>query len=157
MKGPLHHEDERIDAALRAVGTAVPEPGIEGRILTRLAAERGAAAAVPARWWPRYSFPALGIATAGLACAVIVVGSVNHSRLHHPGHIAPPVLALPGNGVGAASAVHPAAPVTMPVPATAATRGRSTRTLSHGRARIAPHARKANGVVVPAPATNPQY
>lgn len=158
MNSALHDENERLDSALRAIGTVMPEPGIEGRILTRLAAERMAAHSLPVqRRWSRYAFPALGMATAGLACAGILVGSVSHSRAGHAGHMAPPVLSLPGNGVGAASAVHPAAPVTTPVPASAATRGRSTRTLGRGRARIAPQTRKANGVIVPSPAPNPQY
>jgi hypothetical protein len=80
-----------------------------------------------------------------------------HSRRIKPGQVvAPPVLVLPGNGIGAASAVHPAAPATAPVPAGQSSRGRSTRHSGPGRARIAPHSRKAPGVAVPAPsATNP--
>lgn len=145
--------DERIDEALRSVGSAGPEPGIEGRILTRLAAQR--IAEVPPLGWRRYSSPVLGFAAASLICAVIVGGSVEHSPTT-PAGPAPPVLSLPGQGVGAASAVHPAAPVSTPLPVSSHDLGRSAHSLAHGRARIAPHAHKARGVVVPAPAANPQ-
>jgi len=145
----------RIDAALRAVGTAAPAPGLEGRILTRLAAARMQVGAEPAglfRRLPRPVVPLLGFACASVMCAVIVVGSVNHSRRHHPSLVPPPpVLAVPGTGVGAASAMHPAAPATARVPAGPVSRGRSTHRTAPGRARIAPHARKAPGVAVPAP------
>lgn len=152
----------RIDAALRAVGTAVPDSGLEGRILTRLAAARmqvdaGAAATGFFRRLPRPVAPLLGFACAGALCTVIVVGSVDHSR-RHPGNFAPPppVLSVPGAGVGAASAMHPAAPATAPVPAGPVSRGRSAHRVGPGRARIAPHARKAPGVAVPAPSNSSQ-
>jgi hypothetical protein len=80
---------------------------------------------------------------------VVVAGSVSHSRRIRPQLVAPPSLVLPGQGIGAASAVHPAAPA--PVPA--GQPGRSTRNSGPGRARIAPHTRKAPGVAVPAPPT----
>lgn len=148
----------RIDAALRSAGSAAPPEGLEGRILTRLAEARVAQARVG--WlarWPRYSAPAMGFATAGLVCAVIVVGSVEHARETHPGRVpAPPVLTLPGQGMGAASAVHPAAPASAPLVAGPHEHGRATHHVSHARARIAPNARKAHGVAVPAPATPQQ-
>lgn len=142
----------RIDAALRSAGSATPPEGLEGRILTRLAAAR---LAEPRASWFRYARPTLGVAAAGLVCAVIVVGSVDHAR--RPGHApAPPVLTLHGQGMGAASAVHPAAPASAPITAAPDHPGRSTRKLSHPRAHIAPNARKANGVAVPAPPATPQ-
>ena len=152
--------NERIDAALHSAGSANPTPGLEGRVLTRLAAERAAMEAHPARMGffarvPGYAAPVLGVATASLVCAVIIVGSVDHSRTRHSDPAAP-VLMLPGHGLGAASAVHPAGPATAPVAAGPGSRGRSVQHMSHPRARIAPNAKKANGVVVPAPATNPQ-
>jgi hypothetical protein len=61
---------------------------------------------------------------------------------------------LPGQGIGAASAVHPAAPASAPVPAGQGARGRSSRRSGPGRARIAPHTPKAPGVAVPAPSSN---
>lgn len=158
QSGPGEKWQPGIDAALRSAGSATPPEGLEGRILTRLAAARLADPGTS--WfgrWPRYGLPALGFAAAGLVCAVVVVGSVEHSRGIHPGRIpAPPVLALPGQGMGAASAVHPAAPASAPLAAGPNDRGRSTRRLSRARARIAPNARKAHGVAVPAPATTPQ-
>jgi len=145
-----------MDETLRQVGSATPESGLEGRILTRVAAERMRMESAPAgdglfrrsglgRWLP---VQALGVITGCLLAFVIVAGSVMHSRKTHTNPlVAPPSLVLPGNGIGAASAVHPAAPASAPVPAGQA-RGRSTRRA--GRARIAPQARKAPGVT-PAP------
>jgi len=141
-----------IDAALRTVGSTTPASGLEGRILTRLASERLKIEAEPApsrfRWLPAR---ALGLVTACLLGFVVVAGSVSHSRRIRPQLIAPPSLVLPDQGIGAASAVHPAAPASAPVPA--GQPGRSARRSSPGRARIAPHTRKAPGVAVPAPPT----
>jgi hypothetical protein len=146
-----------IDGALRSVGTADPAPGLEGRILMRLAAARVKAEASPARFslfaglrQRRLPLQALGVLTSCLLAVVIVAGSVSHSRHLRPGQIvAPPSLVLPGHGIGAASAIHPAAPSSAPLPAGQGARGRSVR--RSGRARIAPHAPKAPGVAVPAP------
>lgn len=153
--------DARLDAALRAVGTAVPDPGMEGRILTRVAAARMESPAGTARFWlrgmPRFVAPLAGFASAGLVCGVIVVGSVRHSHQLRPGvPVPPPVLQIQGAGVGAASAVHPANPGTA-VPASPTARGRAThRTAQRGRARIAAHAKKAPGVAVPVPYGSPE-
>jgi hypothetical protein len=96
----------------------------------------------------------VGVATGCLLAAVIVVGSVSHSRRIHSSSIsAPPALELPTHGIGAASAIHPAAPASAPVPAGPTARGRSPRHSIHGRARIHAHARKAPGVAVPGPAS----
>ena len=149
-----------IDRALASVGSAAPEDGLEGRILNRLAAQRIKLAAEPKRqplFGGRGSLAAkgLGLVTACLMGFVIVAGSVSHSRRIKPASVvAPPALVLPGHGIGAASAVHPASPASAPVPASQAARGRSSRT-TQGRARIAPHTRKAPGVGVPAPAKSP--
>jgi hypothetical protein len=154
------NSESRIDAALRHIGASSPEPGLEGRILNRLAAARLQVDASPGfpRRLPRVLAPFFGFAFAGLMCVVIVGGSISHSRRYHPGTVpAPPALQLPGTGVGAASAVHPAAPASAPVPAGPAARGRSSHRAAQGRARIAPQARKAPGVAVPAPpASTPQ-
>jgi hypothetical protein len=155
---PMHHDQNpnpsiaaTIDAALRTVGSATPASGLEGRILNRLASERLKIESEPARspllrWLPAR---ALGLVTACLLGFVVVAGSVTHSRRIRPQLVAPPSLVLPGQGIGAASAVHPAAPA--PVPA--GQPGRSARRSGPGRARIAPHTRKAPGVAVPAPPT----
>lgn len=149
--------ESRIDAALRRISASAPDPGLEGRILNRLAAARLQVDASPSlpRRVPRVLASLFGFAFAGLTCAVIVGGSISHSRRYHPGTVpAPPALQLPGTGVGAASAVHPGAPASAPVPAGPAARGRSSHRGAQGRARIAPQARKAPGVAVPAPPSN---
>jgi hypothetical protein len=155
MNDAMDRGQTAIDAALRSVGSATPASGLEGRILTRLASERIRMEAAPRRR-PLFSrlgvFPgrALGLVTACLLGFVVVAGSVSHSRRMKPGQgAAPPPLVLPGQGIGAASAVHPAAPASALVPA--GQPGRSARSSSPGRARIAPHARKAPGVAVPSP------
>jgi len=142
-----------IDAALRSVGSATPASGLEGRILTRLASERLKIESEPARspllrWLPTR---ALGLVTACLLGFVVVAGSVSHSHRIRPQLVAPPSLVLPGQGIGAASAVHQAAPASAPLPA--GQPGRSAPRSGPGRARIAPHTRKAPGVAVPAPPT----
>jgi hypothetical protein len=158
MNGEMDRETgARIDAALRAVGKVSPEPGFEGRILTRLTVARveGDTAANAGRgpWTMRAAVPALGFVTACLMCAVIVTSSVRFSHHTHPGPVAgPPVIQPAGTGVGAASAVHPAGPAPAPMPA--GTAGRSLRRAAQGRARITPQARKAPGVAVPAPPAN---
>ena len=158
---PMLTTEERIDAALHAVGTAMPETGLQGRILNRLAAERMTMTAAPTgfaallRRMPRFAGAALTAVFVCVAGSAIVIGSIDHSRgLHHAPVVAPPVPGLPGTGLGAASAVHPAAPVSVPVPATQSSRGRSSRTTDRGRARIQRHAHKAPGVTVPAPDEN---
>lgn len=163
MNGPQQPENDPritaiIDEALDRVGAATPAPGLEGRILTRLATERMRMEAAPARFSlfrssNRLPARALGLVSACLMAFVIVAGTVSHSRkLHANQMVAPPALVLPGQGIGAASAVHPAAPATAPVPASQADRGRSAHRT--GRARIAPHAAKAPGVAVPAPSSS---
>lgn len=143
--------ESRIDAALRHISASSPEPGLEGRVLHRLAAARLSVNLAPSLM-RRALAPLLGCAFAAILCVAIVGGSISHSRRYHLGAVpAPPVLQLPGTGVGAASAVHQAAPASAPVPAGPAARGRSSRRAAQGRARIAPQARKAPGVAVPAP------
>lgn len=148
-----------IDAALRSIGTAEPASDLQGRILTRLAAERLQAKAEPLdsplfihlQFITRAARPALYGVSACLIAGVIVAGSVSHShRMHTSPGFAPPVLTLPAHGLGAASAVHPAAPDSTLAPLGQDSRGRSTHNRK-GRARIAPHAHKARGVAVPAP------
>lgn len=163
MTGERNDEMNRLDAALRAVGSAEPDAGMEGRILTRVAAARMESPAARLRFggMPRFVAPLAGFVSAGVVCGVIVVGSVRHSHEHRRGvPVPPPVLQIEGAGVGAASAVHPANPGTA-VPASPTARGRAThrtaqRTGQRGRARIAPHAKKAPGVAVPGPSGSPE-
>ena len=159
--GRMLTAEERIDAALRAVGSATPEAGLQGRILNRLAAERVTRETAPVglagllQRMPRFAGAALAGLLICVAGTAIVIGSVDHSRgLHRAPVVAPPVPGLSGNGIGAASAVHPAAPVSVPVPASRSSRGRSSQAADHGRAKIKRHAHKAAGVVIPAPDEN---
>lgn len=155
----------RIDGTLQALGAATPPPGMEGRILTRVAAERLHMEAAPgsASWlpilrqrMPRGSAPALGFASAGLVCALMVVGSVTYSHRSHGAPVPVPVtLQTPSQAIGAAAAVHPAAPASSPVVAGPQSRGRSARHAKHGRARVQPQATKAPGVIVPVPSSAP--
>lgn len=164
----------RIDAALRSAGEATPAPGLEGRILSRLAAERKQRSADPGALsgflrsgfsrvgfttfgrLSRFSAPALGCLGSLLVAALIVTGSVSHSRRNLPsqGPVAP-ALHLPGSGVGAAAAAHAAGPSSAPIPAEKSANGRSGHRSARGRARIAPRAKKAQGVVVPNPPSTP--
>jgi hypothetical protein len=159
--GPMLTAEERIDAALQAVGSATPETGLQGRILNRLATERMAMEHAPTglagmlHRMPRFAGAAIAAVFVCVTGTAIVIGSVDHSRgAHSAPVVAPPVPGLSGNGIGAASAVHPAAPVSAPVLAKPNSRGRSSRTASHGRARIRRHAHKAAGIAVPAPSEN---
>ncbi len=148
--------DPRIDRALASVGSATPATGLEGRILNRLAAERIRMESEPApSLWsrlPRFPKQALGLVTACLLGFVIVAGSVSHSRRMGHGPV-PPQPVLPGSGIGAASAVHPTAPASTPAPA--GEPGRAARSAQPGRARIAPHSRKAPGAVPAQPSNKP--
>jgi hypothetical protein len=135
--------DEQIDRTLRALGSVSPAEGIEDRIAARLARvpERKKAA----RFFRLPQF-ALGMATAVVGGAVIIAGSVSHSR-----HILPvaPGLHLPGAtqpGIGAASAAH----VTpQPVTSLPQDRPRSVRQTENGRAVISSHTKKPTGIAVP--------
>lgn len=150
---------EKIDAALRMLGSARPDPGMAGRILTRVAAARTGEDRATEHRVHRLGLrhllgPVAGFATVGVMCGAIVVASVNHSHRHTPGMIATPVLPMQG-GVGAASAIRPAAPgSTAPADSAARSSQRGSHTTAlHGRARIGANAKKAPGVAVPDPGT----
>lgn len=135
--------DEQIDRTLRVLGSATPDPGMEDRIVARIARESVSAAAPRFFRLPQLAF---GLAAAAMACAVIIAGSVSHSR-----HILPvaPGLHLPTAsqpGVGAASAAHVAP---QPVTSLPQDRPRSVRQTVNGRAVISSHAKKPAGVAVP--------
>jgi hypothetical protein len=149
LKHLQRNYDDRIDKALRRLGSTEPAPGMEDRIAARLARERAGARdarrsrffAVP-RFVPRFAF---GIAAAALACVAIVAGSVNHSHRIQPAM--PGIELHPGSsGMGAANASRPA---DRPVSPTAAERPRSVRQLPEGRAVISPQSQKPTGVTVP--------
>lgn len=142
--------NEQIDSTLRMLGSAVPDPGMEDRIFRHLAN-----AAVPGRSPRFFSFSqlAVGMAATVLGGAVIIVGSVTHSR-----HMLPvaPGIHLPARtqgGIGAASAAHVSA---HPVTALPEGRPRSVRKTVNGRAVISSDAKKHNGLTVPRKAANSQ-
>jgi len=140
------NHDRQIDEALRRLGSVTLPTGIEDRIKTRVAqAQRVESASAPrGRFFviPRFAF---GAAAAALACAAIVVGSVNHSRRIQP--VLPGIIASPSSGaVGSAGAARPA---NHPIEPSPAGRPRSVRRLSTGRAVISPQSQKPAGVAVP--------
>ncbi|HTV04154.1 MAG TPA: hypothetical protein VME86_02215 [Acidobacteriaceae bacterium] len=133
--------DEQIDRTLRMLGTVEPAAGMEERIIARL--EYASEERKGLFRMPQLVF---GLAAAAVGCAVIVVGSVNHSH-----HILPvaPGLQVPGitePGIGAASGARVAP---QPVTALPQDRPRSVREESNGRAVISPTAKKRAGVAVP--------
>ncbi|MGH9587792.1 MAG: hypothetical protein ACRD3F_12625 [Acidobacteriaceae bacterium] len=137
--------NDRIDRALRVLGSAEPDAGMEDRIHAGLA--RAEARSKTPRF---FRMPQLVVmfAAAGTVCVVIVAGSVAHS--HHLLPVAPG-LHLPGEsqaGVGAASAARVAA---QPVAASPKGRPRSVRKTVDGRAIISPEAKKKAGLPVPKP------
>lgn len=135
--------DEQIDRTLRLLGSANPSAGMEDRILVSIAQAR--LTNKPQRF---FSLPqlAFGMSAAVMSSAIIVIGSVSHSRHMLP--VAPglhlPTAAQPG--VGAASAAHVAA---QPVTSLPQDRPRSVRKMVNGRAVISPDAKKQPGVAVP--------
>ena len=145
MKG---NYEERIDRALQALRAVEPAPGMGERILARLAR-----AGEEKRSFFRIPQLVLGLAAATAACAMIVVGSVNHSH-----HILPvaPGLQVPGimqPGVGAASGTRVAP---QPVTALPHDRPRSVRNERSGRAVISPKVKKRAGIAVPKTLPNDQ-
>lgn len=135
--------DEQIDRTLRLLGSATPTAGMEDRILVSIARARSSSKTQRFFSLPQLAF---GMSAAVIASAIIVVGSVSHSR-----HMLPvaPGLHLPTGaqpGVGAASAAHVAA---QPVTSLPQDRPRSVRKTVNGRAVISPDAKKQSGVAVP--------
>jgi hypothetical protein len=138
--------DGHIDQVLRQLGSVTPRPGIEDRIMARLAQEERAQAGQSRRIHffaiPRF---AIGAAAGALACLAIVAGSVSHSRRIQP--ILPGIGTHPAYpGVGTAGAERPA---DRPVTPSPAGRPRSVRRLPEGRAVISPQSQKPAGVAVP--------
>jgi hypothetical protein len=135
--------DEQIDRTLRRLGSATPVAGMGNRIVARLAQVDAKKKTARFLKLPQLAF---GLVAAAMAGAVIVVGSVSHSK-----HMLPvaPGLNLPTGaqaGVGAASAAHVAA---QPVTSLPQDRPRSVRQTPSGRAVISSHTKKPAGVAVP--------
>lgn len=135
--------EEQIDRTLRLLGSANPSPGMEDRILVSIARARSRSKTQRFLSLPQLAF---GMSAAVIGSAIIVVGSVSHSR-----HMLPvaPGLHLPTGaqpGIGTASAPHVAP---QPVPSLPQDRPRSVRKTLNGRAVISPDAKKQSGVAVP--------
>ncbi len=145
-----HHSVEphsAIDHALRQLGSAQPDPGMNDRLLRRL---RQAAPAEPS---PRRA-PSLGwprLAAAGLAgcclCAAVVVGSVQHSHYIAAQNQPPAPILQRHNGISTASSTH----ISAHPPVAPKNGGRSHHRLSPGRATVPPgtHVHGGDGVTVP--------
>jgi hypothetical protein len=135
--------DQRIDEALRRLGSATPRHGMEERIKLRLS-QALSEQAPRSRFFaiPRF---ALGAAAGALACVAIVVGSVYHSRATQP--TLPGIVARPSTtGLGSAGAARPASHPVEPGPTE---RPRSVRRVPQGRAVISPQSQRPTGVAVP--------
>jgi len=135
--------DQQIDRTLRLLGSATPATGMEERIVARLARADAKKNTVRFLKLPQLAF---GMVAAAMAGALIIAGSVSHSR-----HILPvaPGLHLPAGaqpGVGAASGARVAP---QPVTALPQDRPRSVREAVNGRAVISSHAKKPAGIAVP--------
>ena len=146
MNRARHINEQQVEIALHLLGSAQPSAELQSRILARIATAPAGAVSRPTIWrffyMPRLAF---GAATAVLASAVIIAGSVEHSR-----HITLPTagvqLAPAGSGLGTASAAHLA---TQPVKAANDGRGRSRQRTARGRASLTKRVPKPAGVAVP--------
>jgi hypothetical protein len=140
-----------LDAALRRLGSATPDPQMQERVLRRLrtATMHNAAARQNRSWgWPRLAAAALA---GSFACTLMVVGSISHSHAVAQ-QSPPPMLQLvrPQNGVSTADASHIAA---HPVPAPPG-KGRAQEHMHPGRASVSPGAHADPGLALPAKVSN---
>jgi hypothetical protein len=142
----------RIDAALSAYGRAVPAPGLESRVATRIAAaprrsfrKRGGFGLLI---WQRLSCGALAAA----AGAAMVVGTVRHSR---PAPLPQAARAAQSGGASAAGAVHIP---TRAIPQSAALDPASPRSAPRSRATVSrnPSRRNAGSAATRSPYPPPQ-
>jgi hypothetical protein len=142
-----NNPDEQINAALRRLAHAQPPSDLEQRVRARLqhkSAQRKTAGAKLMDFFfgQRIVFAS---AAAGMACVMIVIGSVQHSRQRA---FPAPGIHLPagGSGLGAASGAR-IAPGPIAVPEHA--RARSEQKSGNGRATVSRNAHKPKGVAVP--------
>ncbi len=144
--------DKKIDAALRRLAHVQPEAGMEERMRANLEREWALRQKSPAVRLRKFFFAQrLAFATAAMlaGCAVMVVGSVEHSRQRALEGGMPPVgvhLGAPESGVGAASGVRISPE---PIVAPEKNHARSERKAVSGRATVQKDAHKPTGVAVP--------
>ena len=147
MTAYRNNPDEQINTALRRLAHVQPPSNLEERVRARLqekSAQRKTAGSKLMDFFggQRIVFAS---AAAGIACVMIVIGSVQHS---HQRVFSAPGIHLPagGGGLGAASSTH-IAPEPIAVPAHA--RARSEQSAANGRATVSRDAHKPKGVAVP--------
>jgi hypothetical protein len=147
-----HEFDKKIDAVLYRIARVQPEAGLEKRVRERLERESARIEKGPAVRLRRF-FLAQRLAFAAAAtvagCAVMVVGSVQHSRQKALEGVVPPAgihLGAPESGVGAASGAR-ISPQPMVAPEN--THARSERKITNGRATVLKDVHKPTGVAVP--------
>lgn len=137
------NHDEQIDRTLRALGSVTPVTGMEERILVRLAQAKARNKARRFLGLPQLAF---GMVAAAMASAIIVAGSVSHSRHLLP--VAPglhiPTASQPGLGPASAAHIAPQPVTTLPQD-----RPRSVRKTLNGRAVISSKAKKPAGIAIP--------
>lgn len=137
---------EKIDRTLRALGSVQPRAGIEGRIAARLA-QASLVKPSPIAGWSRLI---MASAAGVVACAVIVGGTVSHSRHLLPNQPGIPIPAETRSGLGAAGTTTVAP---KPIVAPAHGRARSMRNTQHqaatGHDDVSSDAPKPQGIGVP--------
>jgi 2-methylaconitate cis-trans-isomerase PrpF len=141
---PQDRHNQMIDGALRAISNATPREGLEGRVAIRIAHARNEKLQPIHRGvsWARLVVTATSCA---VACAIIIAGSVHHSRATLPASPNGDIRLMgPSGGLGAASAAHLATQEVTPTG-----RPRAVRKTTDGRATIAPDAQKRAGEAVP--------
>lgn len=136
-----------IDRALRQLGSAQPDPGMNDRLrhqIHQVAAAEPASRRIPAFGWPRLAFATLA---GGCLCAAVVIGSVHHSHVVAAQNRPVVPILQRQSGVSTASsariAAHP--------PAAPKGSGRSDNHLGQGRATVpaGTHVHGGDGVTVP--------
>ncbi|WP_446744825.1 hypothetical protein [Silvibacterium acidisoli] len=146
LAGLHDRHNAMIDKTLQSIGNASPEPGLEGRVAIHIADAR--LKGVQRKALSRdFSLPRIMMAamSCGLACALIVGGSVRHSRATLPATPGADIrLVSPSGGIGAASAARLATQQVTP-----SGRPRAVRKPADGRATVAPDAKKRAGETVP--------
>jgi len=143
-----HNPEKKIDATLHLLGQVRPANGFEQRLCARL--DQSSFHARKSFWAGTSEFffaqrLTFAASAATLACAAMIVGSVQHSHQRTLPNTTVH-LAAPGSGLGAASGTR----ITpQPLIAPPHGRSRSERKATGGRATVQRNAHKPAGVAVP--------
>lgn len=143
-----NNPEKQINAALRRLGHAQPPSGMEQRLRARLQDKAAQPKSHSAKLLDFFLGQRILFATAaaGLACIVIVIGSVQFSHQRSFPATTGIHLPAPGSGLGAASGARIAP---QPIIAPEHGRARSEQKAASGRATISRSAHKPKGVAVP--------